>query len=274
MWHEPARVDILNRRVVTYLLCIGLASFAATARAADDTQGGQLPVVAATAGPSTPTDFLIGAPRAWISFRGSQLFPRAGGELFRFVSDQLTVDRRSFRARGLVGDLGVVLGSRLDLVVGFDRTQRATPSEYRHYVASNGQPIAQRTELKQMALSIGTRYSPLGRGLNISRFAFIPRRFTPYVGGGAAMAFYNFEQQGQFVDANDLSIFNDHFASDGWSVGPYVNGGVDVQVWRRLSVSFDGRYSWLHSDLDSDFSGFNGIDLAGFRASSGISVVF
>ena len=188
--------------------------------------------------------------------------------------DQLTVDRASLRARGVAADLGIAIGSRIDVVTGFDFTTHATPSEYRHFVASNAQPITQSTKLKQTALSIGTRYSPIGRGLSISRFAFIPRRFTPYVGGGATFAYYQFSQQGQFVDANDLSIFTDRFVSDGWTAGPYVNGGADIQLWKRLYVSFEGRYSWLHSALDSDFSGFDGIDLAGFRASSGISIIF
>ena len=271
---ERARVNGRTRVIAACALCVSLAFSGATARAADDEQGQPVPATGAPSQRSAPSDFLIGAPRAWFAFRSSQLFPRAGGDLFAFVSDQLTVDRASLRARGVAADLGIALGSRVDVVTGFDFTTHATPSEYRHFVASNAQPITQSTELKQTALSIGTRYSPIGRGLSVSRFAFIPRRFTPYVGGGATLAYYNFSQRGQFVDANDLSIFTDRFVSNGWTIGPYVNGGADIQIWKRLYVSFEGRYSWLHSELDSDFSGFDGIDLAGFRAGSGISVVF
>ncbi|MGC4082729.1 MAG: hypothetical protein QM736_11610 [Vicinamibacterales bacterium] len=54
----------------------------------------------------------------------------------------------------------------------------------------------------------------------------------------------------------------------------FVNGGIDVQVWKGLSVTFDGRYTWMHSDLGTDFSGFDGIDLSGFRYGTGISVAF
>lgn len=275
MRSEHARINAWCLRIAASVLCVSLPLMAATAQAADDEQSP--PTAAPTRvapPPSAPSDFLIGAPRAWLSFRGSQLFPRAGGDLFAFVSNQLTVDRAGLRARGMAADLGITLGSRLDIVTGFDINKHATPSEYRHFVASNSQPITQSTELKQMALSVGVRYSPIGRGLSVSRFAFIPRRFAPYVGGGATLGYYDFSQRGQFVDANDLSIFTDRFVSDGWSVGPYVNGGADVQVWKRLYVTFDGRYSWMHSALDSDFSGFDGIDLAGFRASSGISVIF
>ncbi len=269
-----ARVNIQSLRVAACAVCVILALSGATAQAADDEQGQPASPIGSASQPSAPSDFLIGAPRAWFSFRGSQLFPRAGGDLFTFVSEQLTVDRGSLRSRGLAADIGVALGSRVDVVTGVDFTTHATPSEYRHFVASNAQPITQTTEQTQTALSLGARYSPIGRGLSISRFAFIPRRFTPYVGGGATLAYYTFSQRGQFVDANDLSIFTDRFVSNGWTVGPYVNGGADIQLWKRLYVSFEGRYTWLHSELDSDFSGFDGIDLAGFRAGSGISVVF
>jgi opacity protein-like surface antigen len=234
----------------------------------------QAPPDIPAASSSGPSDFILGAPRGWLALRGSYLFPRAGGDLFSFVSDQLTVDRSDLQAGGFAVDVGAALASDIDLVFGFDISHHTTPSEYRRFVTPSRQPIAQNTTLRQSEASAGVRLMPLGRGRRISRFAFIPRRFTPYVGGGASLMYYSLEQLGQFVDFNDLSIFNDRFASNGWTVGPYVNGGADVQVWKRLYVTAEGRYSWLHSGLDQDFSGFDGIDLAGFRASYGISVVF
>jgi hypothetical protein len=222
---------------------------------------------------STP-DFLFGAPRGWLSLRGAILFRRAGGDLFSFVNDQLTIDRSDLRAAGFATDVGAVLSQTIDLVIGFDTTRRETGSEYRRFVASNSQPITQFTRLDEFTMSAGLRYSPVGRGQSISRYAFIPRRLVPYAGAGLTTARYEFSQRGQFVDFADLSVFTDRFSSNGWSVGPYVNGGVDVQVWKRLFITFDGRYTWLHAGLDEDFSGFDGIDLAGFRGGTGISIVF
>ena len=259
---------------VAGFVCAALLCASASFAGPDGDQDVRSPISVSGSDRDAPADFFIGAPRAWLAFRGNQLFPRAGGDLFAFVTDQLTVERSQFRSRGFSTDLGIALGSRLDVVGGFDSNRASTPSEYRHFIASNAQAITQRTELTQRAFTVGARYSPIGRGLAISRFAFIPRRIAPYVGGGALVTYYRFSQQGQFVDAADLSIFTDRFYSDGWSVGPYVNGGADVQVWRHLYVTFDGRYSWAHSSLGTDFQGFDGIDLAGFRASSGFSVVF
>lgn len=256
--------------VLTSMLVLGLAMWPGAAPAADDAAAAQAspqPIV------RTP-DFLIGAPKVRLGLRGSWVMPRAGGDLFSFVGDQLTFERADLRARGVVADLAIALGSHLDLVTGFERSERSTGSEYRQFVASNGQPITQTTRLDQKGLTIGLRYLPLGSGRRISRLAFIPRRVTPYVGAGVTETFYNFSQRGQFVDFTDRGIFTDAFVSDGWTFGPFVQGGVELQVWKRLYLSLDGRYNWLHGDLDSDFSGFDGIDLAGFRASTGIGIAF
>jgi hypothetical protein len=272
-------VRVVRRCETGRVRCLGLAlSFVLASvvpsAAADDQAP---PVQPRAAAPALPTsaDFLFGAPHGWLSIRSSLLVPRAGGDLFSFVEEQLTLDHGDFRSGGLAADVGVALTPQLDVVGGFDINRKESSSEYRHFVAPpDSQPITQSTRLRQTTVSGGMRYSPLGRGRSVSRYAFIPRRVVPYAGAGATLGFYDFSQRGQFVDYADLSIFNDRFASDGTAVGPYVDGGVDLQVWKRLFVTFNARYTWLHADLGTDFSGFDGIDLAGFRGGSGISIVF
>lgn len=254
-----------------------LRSFAALVALTAAALFGSAPAVGAQ-GPPLPItrspDFLLGPPKARLGIRGSWLLPRADGDLFSFVSDQLTLERSDLRGRGIAADLGIVLTPRFDIVVGVDTARREVGSEYRRFIASNGQAITQTTRFKQTAVSLGLRFDPLGNGRRISRLAFIPRRVTPYAGVGLTASFYDFSQRGQFVDFADSSVFNDSFVSDGWVTGPFVHGGADVQAWKRLYVTFDGRYSWLRGALDADFNGFDGIDLAGFRASTGIRVVF
>jgi opacity protein-like surface antigen len=248
-----------------------VAATASAARAAEPDPPAQAPEARPVASTS---DFFFGAPRAFVNVRGSLLVPRGGGDLFTFVRDQLTLERSDLRARGVGVDVGAVLTPTIDFVVGFDVNRSSSSSEYRHYLASNQQPIAQQTRFGQSLISTGVRFTPGGRGRQVSRYAFIPRRITPFGGGGMSIGYYTFSQRGQFVDYTDLGIFTDSFQSEGWSIGPYVHGGADVQVWKHLFVTFDGRYTWMHSGLDEDFTGFDGIDLAGFRGGTGISIVF
>ena len=219
-------------------------------------------------------DFLFGRPRGWVSFSGTWLAPRAGDDLFSFVSDQLTLDRSDFHASAYSVGSGVSVAPRFDVVAGLEISRHAMQSEYRKYVKPDRSSIGQTTQFDQSTITAGIRFSPAGRGHEVSRYAFIPRRVTPYVGGGLNLVYYSFKQRGQFVDFVDLKIFDDAFKSDGWAAGPFVQTGADLQIWRRLFVNLDARYAWGHSSLDPDFVGFQGIDLAGFKGSTGISVVF
>jgi hypothetical protein len=41
-------------------------------------------------------------------------------------------------------------------------------------------------------------------------------------------------------------------------------GGADIQVYKRLYLSLEGRFTWVHAELDQDFIDFEPIDLGGF----------
>ena len=219
-------------------------------------------------------DFLFGRPRASISLGGTWVVPRAGGDLFSFVGNQLTINRSDFRRTGFTGAVGIRITPRLDVVSDIEISTRSVGSDYRQYVKADRSEIAQTTTFNQAAFAVGARYFPIGRGQDISKYAFLPRRVVPYVGTGASFSHYSFLQTGEFVDFVDLSIFNHTFSSDGWAVGPHVDAGADVQIWRMFFVNVGARYTWAHANLSSDFVGFDGIDLAGFRSSTGITVVF
>jgi hypothetical protein len=219
-------------------------------------------------------DFLFGRPRGFVAMSGTWLFPRASGDLFTFIGDRLTIDRTDFRTVAGSGAVGIMVAPRFDVVTRLDVSAHGIASEYRDYVKPDRSPIAQTTKLNQTSIGVGLRFSPTGRGRDVSHYAFIPRRVVPYVGGGLNVGYYALEQRGQFVDFVDLKIFDDAFTSNGWAVGPYAESGTDLQVWRRLFVNVEARYSWMHSSLDTDFVGFHGIDLSGFKGSTGISVIF
>lgn len=257
-------------------LVVGLwIVLAATAPARADGPEG-VSAAAQRSGPAQDpaADFFFGQPRGWLAVRGGLHMPRAGGDLFAFVNDQLTVSRSDFRTPAFNAEVGFLLTENLAAEGGLDLGQSSVNSEYRRFISSTGEPIAQTTKLTQNGLVLGVRYTPAGHGQRISRFAFIPRRMTPYVSAGLQATYYTFTQSGNFVDFVDRSIFRDVFRSDGWAMGPYLRGGVDVQVYRRLFVNGDFRYAWLRSDVSRDFVGFDGIDLAGARAATGISVKF
>jgi hypothetical protein len=64
------------------------------------------------------------------------------------------------------------------------------------------------------------------------------------------------------------------FTAEGWTPSAHVFGGADIQLYKRLYFSLEGRYLWASGELGTDFVDFDPIDLAGFRLAGGINVLF
>lgn len=233
------------------------------------------PAAAQTPTPPRPApDFLFGRPDGSVTVRGSWLFARGGSDWYDFVTHQLTLDTSDFNAPGIGVDLSRALTPRLDLQFGFDYSNARVASEYRDFVDNNRLPITQDTKLQEVNLSGNLKVALTERGREVSRLAWVPRRIVPYAGGGAGVIWFDMKQTGDFVDFVDLSVFPDVFQSRGWTPSAQVFGGVDVRLFKQLYLMFDGRYLWAAGDLGREWIDFDPIDLAGFRLSGGVNLVF
>lgn len=231
-----------------------------------------------SASSAAPPDFLLGRPRAMLGVRGSFFLATADSEFFEFITEQLTLEKSSFRTGSFSPEVAFSVTPRLDLVFGMDMNAVNKPSEHRtmEELLSNGTrvPIQQTTELSEMNFVASAKFSLLPRGRRVSRLAWIPRTVVPYVGAGAGYGKYTLRQNGDFVDFVDNHIFSDTFRSDGWAPIVQAFGGTDVRIYKRIVVSLEGRYTWKHADLERDFVDFDPIDLGGFRFGAGIHFAF
>jgi hypothetical protein len=272
--HWPALARFLRRTlpIPMFVAAVGVSH----AQAADEPLAAATPTAQATPVPrdAGTRDFFFGRPRGWVSIRGSWLKPAANGDLFRFVSDQLTIEKDDFETPAFITDVGFTVTPRVSVSGGVEFSRQTLSSEYRHFVDNRGAPINQRTALTQTNLSGSVRFALLDPGRSISRLAYVPRTITPYAGAGAGMFFYKFQQNGDFVDFATLRVFVDAFRSKGWTPSAHVFGGADLRIWRWLFLDVEGRYVWAHADLGADFVGFDGINLDGARFSTGARVVF
>jgi hypothetical protein len=219
-------------------------------------------------------DFLFGKPHGTVAIRSGRMMARAGSDLFTFVQDQLTVDRKDFNAPAIGFDLDVAVTPRVTAVAGFDFSRSRANSEYRNLVDNDRLPINQTTELRETNVSGSVKLALTSRGREVSQHAWIPAMFTPYVGAGAGLMHNTFRQYGDFVDFTDSSVFNHTYNSDSWSPSAHVFGGVDIKGWKRVYFTGEARYLWSHADLGPDFKGFKPIDLAGFRVTGGVRYMF
>ncbi len=259
----------VRTRALTAVLAVLLCGqpLVASAQGPDDPLRARVPA-------PPPSDFMLGQPRVYVAFDTGFLFANTGSDLYDFIGRQLTIDRNSFNAPVLGGRLGLSLTPHLELVVGLERTKSSTDSEYRDFVGSDLLPISQTTSREEFSVTGSVRVALLPSGRRISRFAWIPRTLTPYVGAGGGAVKYDFDQFGSFVDFQTSRVFTDQFNATGWTPSGHVFAGADLRVWRRLYLTTEGRYTWAKGALSDDFVDFEPLALAGFRLGGGVRVAF
>jgi hypothetical protein len=218
--------------------------------------------------------FMFGQPKAQVTLRAGPMLHRAGGDLFDFFQSELTLDRGDFRAPVIGGDVSIVVHPRLDVAIGGSWSNVESRSEFRDFVEDvDGEdvPIEQTTGLRVIPVTASLRYYPLSRGRGISDLAWVPARTTPYVGGGAGLAWYRLQQFGDFV-ADDFSIFTASWQSSGRTPIGHLFAGVDHWFTPRLGMNVEGRYAFGSAEPDDDFASWDSIDLSGLQMGIGLAL--
>ncbi|MGH9336279.1 MAG: hypothetical protein ACRD21_21290, partial [Vicinamibacteria bacterium] len=206
--------------------------------------------------------------------RGAWFMPAASSDIYDFLNETLTIEKRDFDAPLLGIDAGFAIHPRVDVLVGFEISRASMTSEYRDFEDENGLPIVQETKLTIVPLTGNLKLYLTPRGREVSRYAYVPAKVRPYVGGGGGFVWYELQQSGDFVDFVDLTIFTSAFRSSGWGLAAQAFGGVEVALDPRWFLSFEGRYLWGDADLSQDFLSFESIDLSGARLGAGVHFSF
>lgn len=224
-------------------------------------------------------DFLFKSPVVTIGLIVGYAVPRVGSEIFDFTRDSLTVDKSDFYAPYLGVELGIRVNERVDVALGLGFERSDTHSELRGWLDENGTPddfsddlpIEQTTQFLRVPVTVGVKAYLWDRGRSISRFAWIPESWSPYVTAGAGLVFHQFKQFGDFVHFQTLDIIYDEFETSGNSAIVHLGAGVDLSLSPRWLFSGEARYSWASDRMGPQFVGFDNIDLAAFRVTAGFS---
>ena len=226
-------------------------------------------------------DFLFHRPWVSVGIRGGYSLPNQGSEVFAFIKDELTIETSDLYAAALGAELAIRATERLDVALGVDWSRSRTRSEPRGFEATDGLPIEQITTFQRVPITLTVKGYLFERGRSVSRFAWIPARWSPYVGAGFGALRYSFEQDGEFVDVDscdpvteECDIFRDFFVSEGTTPVAHVLAGADISITPRFVITGEARYSWARSEMSRDFVGFDKIDLAGLQMTAGVSVRF
>ena len=219
-------------------------------------------------------NFLFGRPRWTIGAAVGWITASQSGEIFDFVREHLTIGENAFDMPSLRLLVGRGLGSRADLLLEFGYGTTSMMSEYNDFEGSDGLPIEQFSSLTQLPCSASLRFWLVPRGREVSCLAWIPNRIAPYVGFGVGTIWHRFEQYGEFVDVNDLSIFSAQLESSGLAASGHVMGGVSLKLNRFTFADIQMRFVRSNTPLSQDFVGFDNMDLNGSQVTAGIEWVF
>jgi hypothetical protein len=222
---------------------------------------------------SAGNGYLFGAPDARLSLHAGYAHANASSDLFKFVTDNLTLERSAFSGPSVGADFSVTLAPRADLTFSVDYSAAVRNSEDRRYAeGADNLPIQQTTSFRRVPLAANAIVYLAPRGRSIGKLAWIPAKVVPWIGAGGGTMWYRFQQEGDFVDYQTLNIFTAKLESSGWAPMVQGLGGVDVTLTPRVAFTLDGRYTWARGNLSSDFTDFARIDLSGVTGSLGFTV--
>ena len=242
-----------------------------------------LTLPAATAAQGGP-GFMFENPRVSLSLRTGYQLPRVDSNIFEFPLDSLTLSRTDFASPLLGGEIAVRVTDRLDVAAGLGWARARSASEYVNWL-EGGVPIEQVTTFETLHASVGAKYYFTERGRSVGRFAWVPSRFSPYLGGGIGVVDYEFTQEGDFVDFESIvvdpvdgsvsaDIFSDRLLTEGTGFAGYFGGGIDITLGRQFVLNGEARYTLANGPVGGSYSSFDRIDLAGLQLLAGIGIRF
>jgi Outer membrane protein beta-barrel domain len=195
--------------------------------------------------------------------------PRADSTLFDDNSELYTVDKDDWWGVYGGAEYSFKVARTVELGFHVDGYGRTVDTVYRDFTRPDGREIAQSLKLEMVPIGMTVRFVPRpGRG-----------EITPYVGVGADLVYWNYEEFGDFIDFNDPErhIIGDHFDADGTAPGFHVAVGLRVPVSYDFSIVGEVRYLWMDDDMGDDFSSYRGphqLDLQGASATLGVNIRF
>ncbi len=218
--------------------------------------------------------FLFRPPIGSFGVRAGFAQANAKSEIFSFVTDELTLGRGDFASASVDADLAISVLPRLDVVLGASYSGRNAQSEFRRFVDNNDLPIEQTTNLTRVPITLSGKLYLLSRGRSIGRFTWVPTTWAPFIGAGGGAMWYQFKQEGDFINMETLDVFTDAYESKGWAATAHGLAGLDISLGPRFGLTGEGRYTWGKAPMSRDFQKFDKIDLSGYNASLGIYVRF
>lgn len=219
--------------------------------------------------------FVFRQPTISMALHAGYALPMARSDLFAQTFDDLILDRHDFESPYLGGELSIRASDRWDVSLEVGHAWSSARTEWRDFLEDDGRPIRQTVDFSRTPVTVSGKAYLTDRGRSIGRFVWIPSRVTPFVGAGAGVVRYRFQQDGDFVNTQTLEIFTDRLEQVGTGFTAHGFAGVDVMLKNMLYLTTQARYAWAEGGLDQTiYEGFEPMDLSGFQLTLGLGFRF
>ena len=137
-------------------------------------------------------------------------------------------------------------------------------SMYKDWTWEDGSPIFQNLALWMTSFELGFKIYPLGsRG-----------PFSPFVGVGGGVYYWRYEQWGDFINFQDLTISEGYAETTTFSAGFNANAGMKFNFSPHFGFLMQAKYQYVRGQLSSFFEGFELLDLSGMTYQFGLTFQF
>lgn len=218
-------------------------------------------------------------PESSIRFRLGGFFPEGDSDFWRVNEAVFTLDHSDFNDPMIGGSFVTGLTNHAEIGFNIDFYDSTVRSAERDFVDQDGFLILHDTTLRMAPLTVDIRFLPGGRyavrGARGQRFV---RRPVPFLGVGAGLNFWRYEEFGDFVDASvdPPVVFFDRLTDDGAEPEAHVLAGIEFPAGPAWSFTLEGRYTWCEVTPEGPFSDLDlgKLDLSGLSLFAGGSFQF
>jgi hypothetical protein len=206
---------------------------------------------------------IAGSPDRSFEARFGGFFLEGDGDFWADNESVFTLDASDFDDATIGLTYSVSFNRFFDMDINADLFDETIVSEYRDFTDDSGFPIFHDSTLSIVPVTLGLRFLPFGHGRHGER------RPTLFLGAGAGVNFWRYEEFGDFIDFNDPAnplVFGD-FSESGQAFVSYVAAGLQLPVSHNFSLGFEARRFMSDDELKGDFAGLGTLDMNGTSAS-------
>ncbi len=190
--------------------------------------------------------------------------PRMESDLWETNIKNLTFDRADMVNVYYAGEYEAFLNRYCSFTLEVGSYTKNIYAEYRDFTYDDGAPIYQNISLRLTPIEANLKYYPLGHR----------HRVFPFIGAGAGVYAWTYQQWGDFINFEDLSI-NEGFAETRrFAFGLNGRAGLVFRFHSKLALALEGKYTYLKGRLSEYFEGFESLDLGGLTVNASINIYF